>query len=317
MLTAFLTSLEQMTRILMFLVAGFLLNRLHILAKNVVAGISRLVTVLFLPALMLYSNMTEFNLKDVASYGRIVLLGAFFWGLITLLSYPVARKMSGGNVEEQSVYLYGLSFPNTGAVGLPLMLAFFGTAGLFRFNLFLLVITTMTYAWGVGLFMDKEKKRSLRQFFAHMINPVFIAIVIGFILGALGAKNWMPEMVSGFASDLADCYVPISLLSVGYSIAEYPLGEIVKAPKGYLFTTLRLVVIPVFALVLAWLMGLSQAMATMIVLAFASPCGMNAVVYPAAYGRDCKVGTNIVVLSSLGSILTVPLLYALTQYFFH
>lgn len=316
MVTAFLTTLEQMLRIFLFVVVGFGLRRLHILPENVGGGISHLVTAVFLPALMLYSNMTEFNLQDVAGYGRLVLLGALFWGVITLLSYPVARKMSGGNLEERGVYQYGFSFSNTGAVGLPLMLAFFGTAGLFEFNMFLFVSFIMAYAWGIGLFMDKGQKPSVRQFFAHMINPVFVAMLIGLILGTLGAKNWMPTMAMDFVSDLADCYVPIALISTGYSIAGYPLGEIIKRPKGYLFTALRLIVIPAFALVLAWFMGLPQTMAIMVVLAFAGPSGMNVVVYPAAYGRDCKAGANIVLISSLSSILTVPLLYALAQYFF-
>ena len=158
MLTAFLTTLVQMARILLFLALGFALNRLHILPKGAGTGISRLVTTVFLPAMLLHSKMTEFNLADVSSYGQLVLLGAIFWALGTLLSLPVAKKLSGGDSLERGVHLYGLSFPNSSAVGSPLALSLLGTNGLFQFNLFLLPFVVMTYAWGVNLFLEGERK---------------------------------------------------------------------------------------------------------------------------------------------------------------
>jgi len=316
MLTAFLTTLEQMARILLYLAVGFGLNRLHILPKGAGTGISRLVTMVFLPAMLLHSNMTEFDPANVAEYGQLVLLGGLFWALVTLLSLPVARIMSGGDHLERGVHLYGLSFPNSGAVGTPLVLALLGTSGLFQFNLFILSFVIMTYAWGVGLFLDTERKNPVKRFFVGMLNPIFLAMVAGLLLGALSAKNWMPPLVTGFVGEIGACYVPVSLLMTGFTIADYPLGEVFHRPKSYLFTLLRLIVIPVLVLTAAWFMGLSLFMATLIVFVFASPSGMNVVVFPAAYGKDCKTGAGNVLLSCLGSILTIPLLYALVQQVF-
>lgn len=316
MLTAFLTTLEQMGRIFLFLVVGFGLNRMHILPKGVSSGVSMLVAVLFLPAMLLHSNMTEFNPADVGNYSQLVLLGSFLWVSVTVLAFPVARKLSNGNQQDRGIYLYGLSFPNTGAVGTPVVLALLGSTGFFQFNLLILCSIMMTYAWGVGLFLDTERKHSVKRFFIHMLNPVFIAMLTGLILGALGAKNWMPLMVTDFIGELGSCYVPISLLMTGYTIADYPLGEVFNRPRSYVFTLLRLVAIPVLALVIAWLMGLSKFMATLVLFAFAGPSGMNVVVFPAAYGQDCKTGASIVLLSSLGAMVTVPILYALMQLFF-
>lgn len=316
MLTAFLTTLAQMTRILLFMVTGFCLNRLHILRKETGICISRLVTMVFLPAMVIHTNMTEFRLADVGNYSQIVLLGCVLWTVVTLLSLPVAKKFGGGNYQERGVYLYGLSFPNTGAVGTPLALALLGTAGLFRFNLFLLMFSIMTYAWGVGLFLDMERKNPIKRFFVHLFNPVFISMLIGLTLGALNAGSWMPALITDFVGDLGGCYIPISLLLAGYTIADYPFNAVFNRPKSYVFTLLRLVIIPLFVLVLSWAMGLSKDLATLVVLAFAGPSGMNVVVFPASYGQDCKTGASIVLLSSICSIVTVPILYALVQYFF-
>jgi predicted permease len=111
-------------------------------------------------------------------------------------------------------------------------------------------------------------------------------------------------------------YAPLSLLLAGYTIADYPLSEMFHLPKSYLFTALRLLVYPLIAVLLVKLVGGDLFMATMAVIAFSGPSGMNVVVFPASYGQNCETGASIVMVSSLGSILTVPLLYALVQNFF-
>ena len=316
MLTAFLTTLAQMTRIMMFMVVGFGLNRLHILPKGSGAGISRLVTMLFLPAMLIYNNMTEFNLADVGAYGRLVLTGCLLWVIIALISLPVAKKMAGENALDRGVYLYGLCFPNTSAIGTPLTLAILGTAGLFQYNLFILIFVIMTYAWGMGLFLDVERKNGIKRFLANLLNPIFISMVIGLSLGALHASAWMPKLITSFLGDLGSCYVPVSLLLVGYTVADYSLAEVFQLPKSYLFSLLRLLVFPLLVLVVVKLLGLSGFVATLAVLAFAGPSGMNVVVFPASYGQDCRTGASIVMLSCVGSILTVPILYAIVQILF-
>ena len=208
MLTVFLTTLGEMARILMFMVLGFGLNRLHILPKGAGAGISRLITMVLIPALLIYNNMTEFQLSNVKQYSQLVLMGMFLWTAMTLISLPIAKKLSGGNPLDRGVYLYGLSFPNTGAIGMPLSLALLGTTGLFKFNLFLVMFSIMTYAWGVGLFLDTERKNPIRRFFVHLLNPVFVSMCIGMTLGALGAKNWLPSLVTEFVGTWAVCTHP-------------------------------------------------------------------------------------------------------------
>ena len=316
MLTAFFTTLMQMARILLFLVVGFGLNRLHILPKGAGAGISRLVTMLFLPAMLIYTNMTEFRLADVGAYSQLVLTGAVMWVVVTAISFPLAKKLAAGNSLDRGVYLYGLCFPNTSAIGTPLALAMLGTAGLFQYNLFILIFVIMTYAWGMGLFLPMERKSPWKRFITNLLNPIFVSMVIGITLGALNGPQWMPALITDFLGDLGDCYVPVSLLLTGYTIADYPLAEMFHRYKAYLFSLLRLLVYPLLVILMAKLMGLSQFVATLAVLGFAGPSGMNVVVFPASYGQDCKTGASIVLLSCVGSILTVPILYAIVQLLF-
>ena len=69
MLVAFLTTLAQMARILLFLVLGFGINRLHILPKDAGTGISRLVTSVLLPAMLLFLGCQEYLEQGIAMSG--------------------------------------------------------------------------------------------------------------------------------------------------------------------------------------------------------------------------------------------------------
>ncbi len=316
MAAAFFTTLEQMIRILLFLSLGFALNRLHILPKGSGTAVSRLLTTVFMPSLLIYSNMSEFNIVNVGEYSQLVLWGGFFIAITILLAIPVSRKLGGDNHLDRNVYLYGLCFPNTGAVGGPLAMAMFGTLGYFKYNLFLLFVTLATYAWGVSLFLDVERKNPVKRFFVNMMNPIFLSMAIGLVLGAIGAKNWVPDLVTSALKDLGSCYIPISLVMTGFAVAEYPLDEVFKRPRSYIFALLRLIVIPVLVLVLAWVLRVPQSIATLLAITYAGPCGMNVVVFPSSYGRDCRTGASIVLLSSLGSILTVPVIYSLMHLLF-
>ena len=196
---------------------------------------------------------------------------------------------------------------------MPLIQALMGSIGVFYYNLFMLAFTIMTYAWGVDLFLEVERKNWLKRFLTHLVNPIFISLFVGLLFGALGAKNWMPSMVINFTGDLRNCYVPFSLLLIGYMIAEHPLKDAFKYPKSYLVVALRLIVIPLLVLGAVWLLGCSELVAVLAILVFASPCGMNVVLFPAAYKQDCSVGVSLVLPSSLAAVLTVPVMYALLQ----
>lgn len=315
MLTTFLATLEQMSRILLLLVIGFSLNKFHILPKETEGIVSKLVTMLFLPCLMLHTNMTECQISAFASYSVLVLVGTGLCVGSMLLSYPLSRLLGGKDAFMRGVYRYALSFPNTGAVATPLVLAFFGTAGLFRFNLFWFAGMLATYTWGIAQMQPDNQKGSVWRILLKCLNPTMIAMVAGLILGLLGVNKWVPTIVSGTIKELGNCYVTLGILLAGFTIADYPAGQVLGNPRVYLYAAIRLLGLPLLVLALLLLCKAPPELCTMAILAYSGPCGMNAVLYPAAYGQDCKLGASMVLISSLSSVITIPVVYALSQHF--
>ena len=317
MVEAFLTTLAQMFRILFFLLVGYMFNRLHLVQRTAEPVLSKFVAMLFIPSLTLYSNMVECRLDSLGAYATWVLIGGCMWLGCTLVGCVLAKFFGEGNADQVGLYRYAFGFPNFGGVGTPLVLALFGTAGLFQLNLFTFVNGVMTYAWGTPQLMPHKEKMTFRRFLQNFFNLNFICMLIGMTLGLFGAANWMPTIVLDVFSDLGKCYVPVALLLTGFSIADYPFSDVFSNKKLYLYSLLRLIVFPGILLAILLVCKAPLMLATLTALVYACPCGMNVVVFPAAYGQDCKTGSSMVLLSSLGSVITLPLMYALVQQLFH
>ena len=315
MFEAFTLTLNQMLQILILLALGFAMNKSRLVSREIGNVFSKFLTMLFIPSMTLYSNMMECKLTSLSSNLPLVFYGTAFYLTGLFLSYPLSKYFSD-NPYMRGVYRYALAMPNTAAVAVPIIIALFGMPGMFQFGLFAIAGSILPYSWGIAQMQPSHGKTSWQSNLAKCININTLAMVVGMILGLLGAPNWMPVFISDTVYDLSQCYIPVSLLLAGFSIADYPISSVFHNKKNYVYCLLRLLVFPTIFLLFLYIIKAPLIIATLTALTFASPCGMNVVVFPAAYKEDCQTGASMVLMSSLGSIITVPVIYVLTQMLF-
>ena len=76
-------------------------------------------------------------------------------------------------------------------------------------------------------------------------------------------------------------------------------------------TFLRLTVLPAILVAVVYFLGGDHQVLTMVLIAFGAALGMNTVIFTAAYGGDTKPGASMAMISHVGAVITVPLMYAL------
>lgn len=150
MVDAFTVTFNQMLQILLLLVIGYILNKTCIISRAAEGVLSNFVRLLFVPSMVLYSNMMECKIASLAAYFSWCLYGLFFYTASLFLAYPLSKFFSPNDQYQQRVYRYALTFPNNAAVGIPLILSFFGVKGLFQYGLFTFGGTILTYSWGIA-----------------------------------------------------------------------------------------------------------------------------------------------------------------------
>ena len=168
----------------------------------------------------------------------------------------------------------------------------------------------MLYTWAINLLIPPEKleKKSIWKKLAH---PTLIAMAIGVVLGLAGVGKVLPEFVSTTLKNLSGCMGPVAMLLTGFVIGGYRISELLRKGKVYIITFIRLLILPSVTVVVLTLLGADKTTALLGMFATGAALGLNTVVVPAAYDGDTRIGAAMAMISHVGAIVTIPLLYAL------
>lgn len=301
---------SQMVGLFTLLLIGYWMNRSRKFPKEAENVLAQLSTKLFLPALLFATFLEECTLENLINYSSWILYGTIFQLICMLMAVILARPLSRGKLYTEKVYRYALVFPNTGGFGMPLVMALFGMEVFFQYQLFTLPTTLFCYSWGVAQLIPEGQKGNLWDKLKSFCNPVFIAILAGLVLGLTGIKVYLPDMVHNTLQNLGNCYTPVTLLLTGFVIGDYHVKEVLVSEMSYVFSALRLLIIPGVFMFALRLIHAPEILCILTCLVYACPCGMNTVAYPAAYGEDMRPGASLVLITSILSVLSIPLLYA-------
>lgn len=302
---------EQMTGIFILLLIGYILKRFFVLPDEAGSVMSQATTKVFLPALIFYTFLEECTLANLKAYGSWVLMGALFQAIAIVLAILLAKWLAKGDEALTGLYRYVLAFPNTGAVGTPVVLALFGHLGLFQYQLYMLAATITCYGWGVSQLAPPQYRQEPKDRWKQFVTPVNAAMVLGGILGLTGAGSYLPQVIHTTIQNLSGCYSVVAILVAGFIIGKYHLYKLVRDRMAYVITALRLIVIPIAFLMVLKLMHVPDMLLTIACLTYACPCGVNAIVYPASYEQDAYAGASLVLITSVLSVFTIPLLFVI------
>lgn len=308
----FRLTLNQMLVMFVFIVLGFVLRRGRILPKDTALTLSRLETYLFVPALNLSNMLTNGTVATFKENSVLILYGAILIAAAISVAYPVSRLFikkadTPERAYQRNIYKYAITFGNYGFVGNFLVLGIWGSEGLFKYQMLTLIPGIVCTAWGLYILIPKDKNKS--NPLKNLITPPLLATLIGIIGGLCNVKGYLPEFVLTILSNASSCMGPVSMVLAGCVIAGYRVRGLFAEKKVYLVTFLRLILIPACIMLVLKLLGTNDEIMTLVLILFATPLGLNTIVYPAAYGGDTKTGASMAVISHTLSVVTIPLMY--------
>ena len=310
-----LPTLAQMFFLFAFLFLGFLLAKIRFLPDNAAAVLSRLENAIFIPALVLGTFLKNCTRETLGEAGRILLFSFALEIVIIPLAILLARLCSRSTYLRK-IYTYGLCFANFGFMGNAVVEALFPEL-FYEYLIFTLPLGFFIYAWAVPCLLlpagegTDGKRFSLRRTARSFVNPMFICMAIGAILGLSGLI--VPPFILNVVETAGSCMSPVAMLLTGITVAKIDLGAVLRRPGIYLATGLRLLVLPLVFLLLLWLLPLPDTFFICAVCALAMPLGLNTVVVPAAYGMDTSDAAGMALVSHAASIITIPLIFTLMQ----
>lgn len=307
---------------------GYILVKTKIIKSSDSASLSKLLTYVALP-FMIFVGAQNINLSGdflalagiTTVAGIAITVGCFF------LSKPLAMKRlfnKNSNNETESeetvnteksrgVMRFAMAFSNNGFLGIPLAVAVFsGNAQIQAIVIILNIITNLfLYTLGIYLISGDKNMISIKK---ALLNPVLIAFVLGIIFNAFGIAKAVPE-VTKYATHLNNLVTPISMIILGIKLADIPLKSLFTSPLAYYVSAIKLVLVPLLAVLIAValkaLFNLSNDIIMGFFIGFAMPTAGLASTFADNYNGDTKNAVIYTLSSTILSVITIPLLYLL------
>lgn len=239
--------------------------------------------------------------------GRLVLgylLGtAGVYVLATLVAY-----LRGMNVPTAAVEAQCAAIGNVGFLGLPMLAMLFSEAAIgpvmLVLSVDLVVFSSLIVILINGGRDGRVSARTLRLIGIGLLkNPMILSISGGLVWSALRLP--VPAPLNDFLTILGGAATPGALFAIGASLAGKTAERIEIA--GWL-SFCKLVLHPLFvALILIWLIPVSPFPAMVAISAAALPVAGNVYMLAAHYGVAPQRASAAILLSTISSIITVPL----------
>lgn len=289
---------------------GLALHRVGLLSEALIGSISRLSFNFGLPV-MLFAGAAQVDYSALGS-ARYLLAGVLATLLTVALSWLYSR-WRGHPRAVQGIFVQGAFRSNLAIIGVALAFSAYGERGpvlaalpvalmTALYNVLAVWVLSATLGSGAGI---------VQVLSGIARNPLIIGIACGV---ALALSGWpTPALLAPVATGLSVFFLPLMLVCIGGSMQLSGLRR--AGPITWEATLWRLCISPALGVSLALLMGVRSEQLGVLFLLLASPVAASSFVMVVAARGDGVLAANIVVLTTLLSMLTVTVGFFLLSMF--
>ncbi len=232
---------------------------------------------------------------DAGSLAAISLASLVAYGLVTAAMWLLVWA---GRLDRRT-YLAPLIFGNTGNLGLPLALFAFGDAGLGYAVVVFAVMAVLSFTFGIWLVSDGGSLRKVVQ------EPLVGATILGAIFLWQGWET--PMFLTNALSLIGQMAIPMMLITLGVAVARLKPDALGLAT---LLSALKYALCAAIAAVVAIWFGLDRIALAVLVVQIATPVAVTSYMLAEKYGADSNAVAGLVVVSTVMSVITLPLILA-------
>ena len=310
----------SIANLLLFALAGYILAKFGKLNSEHAKILSALEVWVFLPSKMFRGFSNTFNAEYLRTKYAILITSL----IILIVSVSIASLVVPRLVKEKkdrAIIKYSVLISNYGYIGYAMCESIYGSLAMSDMMFAALPFSIYVYTEGYRMLTGQDKISPKR-----MINPIFVAILIGCVFGITGnsidgiyksidfnaplADQSAYSLILGFVdkitSDAAACMAPVSMLLAGITVSEFSVKEMLSDKRVYAVTFTKMLVFPILVILILSPI-LPRSFVIPISMLFLVPCGLNTVVFPKMVGGNYKLGASIAFVSILVSTVTMPL----------
>lgn len=297
-----------MVQLFSIMILGYVLCKLQIMNQDFNQRLNKIVMNVTLPAMILSSVLTQeggsgaivvylFKLA-VALY---LLLPVVAFVLVKLLRFPK---------EQQGLYMFMTVYSNVGFMGYPVINAIYGPQGVFYTAIFNIIFNLSAFTLGVWI-INYGSGESVRFDYKKLLTPGVLFSILAVVVYFLQIR--LPEPIVNVFNTVGSMTTPLAMILIGATLGAMNLKEIFNEWRMYPYAVIKQLGLPL----LAWPL-LSRLIADELILGItfilvSMPIANTSVIFATEYGRGQKLAAKNVFITTLMSIVTVPVVVYLCQ----
>ena len=310
MLESFLVALNAVAPFLVLLSVGFLAVRTGLTDRAFMTRLNALNFRLFFPFLM-FNNVYSARPEDLPSPALMIFGPVSVLLLIAVLLAVVPRIVKEN--PRRGTIIQAVFRSNFIIYGIPLTASVFGTERSSVCGMMVMIMVTLFNTAAVivlEIFREGGRVRPKPLLLGLVRNPLLQGCAVGLLFYLLRVR--LPDFIASPVSSLASLATTLAMIALGASLVFEDLKKNRRTITAVL--VLRLVLLPLVMLPLAWLLGLRGVELFLVLMIFGTPVATAS--YPMAQnmGGDGQLAGQLVFVSTVASLGTVFLfIYAMSR----
>ncbi|HJD47082.1 MAG TPA: AEC family transporter [Candidatus Mediterraneibacter norfolkensis] len=302
----FVLIFEQLVKMFFIMLLAFICYKIKLVDQNGNRSVSNLLLMVVNPLLILtvYQD-TDYD-PDMVRGLLLAFIAAFIAHILgIIISTALIRPSSG---PDCSIERFNSMYSNCGFIGIPLINSVLGGSGVFYITAYMVVFNLFSWTHGIILM---EKKCSLKNLKEGILSPMFIATITAVILFFLRIR--IPSVVLDSMNYVADMNTPLAMMVAGFSVAQADLGKMIRNPRIYFVSFIKLILLPVLMIGVLKLMALPSEVATTVLVGTACPAATTGTIMAIRYQQNYTYSSEIFAMTTVLSVIAIPAVVFLSE----
>ena len=300
--------MQQIVQLFLMIFMGYLIVKTGLVRDDDSKVLSKIILYLIVPCVIINAFQVDYTTDTVKG-----LLIAFAASVMTQVILLVVISVAGRLLHLNEVEVASVYYSNSGNLIVPIVTFILGQEWVLYGCVFMSV--QLVFLWThCKKIISREASYDWKKI---ILNINMISIFIGVILFFTGIR--LPEIIGNTLASVGTMIGPASMIVTGMLFAGMNLKQIFANKRVYFITFLRLIVVPLIALVLIKFSNLASFSADgnkimlIVFLAIITPSASTVTQMCQVYGNDSKYASAINVMTTLLSIITMPVMVMLFQ----
>lgn len=294
----------QMIVFVVLMVIGYLCAKTNFAGREFTRDASKMVINIFMTATVLNSVLVADTRLSGGELLQVMLALCLSVGLGWVIAAISCRLLKLG--DKAPLFELLIAVMNSMFIALPVVETLFGSQAVFYCSLSCIPFNVLLYTFGIYRLQGGEGSGvRLKDIFSVPLLATIVALVI-FLL-----HPPVPQVVQELASTMAAATMPLSMIVIGSSLGSVSLLDAFKNFKLYLMCAIRLLLCPLLVWLLVGLVTEDLVLRATATIIAAAPSGVVVSVLALQYDRDAVFSSEGILLSTVFSMLTIPLIVSI------